>query len=964
MCQAQLGPQLHSRPLAPSQASQYGLREDQVAPNARVCNTCRCKCVRSRYTHCPLPSCPNSRGRIKRLRSFPYRLQDLPADVREPLLAEFRIPSGVTKCCSACFNRIQRRLGPVEEWPEDEIGKLKSALTDLGANWQMIGERLNRTPHQVRSFYAANRKRLNLESCLGDRKPTLTDEEESGSSTSSCEEPIRERSNSSDTASAAESPPVQGCNSNPIKKEDYDSSATETADEAQTPDHYQVSATITPVANDGLPRQNTSPLSVKDLVLGVIENSFKKNPVAPLQTQTPPTSGMTPTISSILNNDSNEVTIVSEYNLNNINSQQRQQVQQRTDLNLAKLTPLIGATITPVSGPIQTQPMEPLPPSRDDLIVMQVPDGREPETLDLSIKKPREPPPPIMTKHQQQMQQQQQQQMHRSEQPYMYHQERKSPAFPMRSQPKLPSPKPANPKAGSITLGTPIISQPRGYEGLLRQMPEAKMGSITQGTPIHIPHNMQEKRVYDYFNKARGQMSAQQSQSQQPQYPGQYRTTYATVDQQLSSQQLSSRQIIMNDYITSQQMLSRRSEKPQYYPANSPHRTPPPQQSQQQRQGVIQRHTRPQYLQPGHEALSSLVDVAVQQPSLPVPSAPHEGLGKTMADNILEQPHRYQIIQQHQQQLRQQQRIEEQRRAAFHHQQAQQQQQQVQQQQQRQQARTDSSTLTAASLIDAIITHQINQTAEGGREIVQNAREQRAGDLLFHKVESSQQQGQDNGDRPPSVISVDLDMDAVNKNLTVKELTDSVISHDFSSRQPNYYHLQENVNEQWKRRLQQQQHKEDKRAQTPQQDERQIIRIAQPHQKYHIERVEPVSPPENNHWSEQNFRRYQQPQSHISPLDYVKNRIVEVMRTEDDKKDSQEGAHSQEKDRSDSPGDMVIDEEKHENEFGAPQQGQPMQPQGSFYSFVHKDSTANENSRNNEPKPLLSAQYEPLSDED
>lgn len=270
--------------------------------------------------------------------------------------------------------------------------------------------------------------------------------------------------------------------------------------------------------------------------------------------------------------------------------------------------------------------------------------------------------------------------------------------------------------------------------------------------------------------------------------------------------------------------------------------------------------------------------------------------------------------------------------------------------------------MTAASLIDAIITHQINQTAEGSREVVQNTREQRAGDLLFHKVESSQQ-GQDNGDRPPSVISVDLDVDAVNKNLTVKELTDSVISHDFSSRQPNFYHLQENMNEQWKRRMQQ--HKEDKRAQTPQQDERQIIRIAQPQQKYHIERVEPVSPPENNHWSEQNFRRYQQPQSHISPLDYVKNRIVEVMRTEDDKKDSQEGGHSQEKDRSDSPGDMVIDEEKHENEFGAQQQqGQPMQPQGAFYSFVHKDSAANENSRNNEPKPLLSAQYEPLSDED
>ncbi|KAJ8956379.1 hypothetical protein NQ318_015117 [Aromia moschata] len=1009
VCQSQLGPQLHSRPLAAGQASQYGLRDDQVLPNARVCNTCRCKCVRSRYTHCPLPACPNSRGRVKRLRSLPYRLQELPADVREPLLAEFRIPGGVTKCCSACFNRIQRRLGPVEDWPDDDVAKLKAAVAELGGNWQLIGERLGKPPHQVRSFYAANRKRLNLEGCLGDRKPTLTDEEESGSSTSSCEEPMRERghSNSSDTASAAESPPVQGANSIPIKKEDYDSSATETADEAQTPDHYQASATITPVAVvvDCQPqRQNTSPLSVKDIVVGVIENSFKKNAAslqaagAQQQTQTlPPSVGMAPTINSILNNDPNEVTIVSEYSLNNVvvsQQQQRaqaaQQQQQKTDLNLAKITPLIGATITPVSGPIQAQPvqLEPAPSAKDDLIVLQVQDGRgEPETLDLSIKKPREPPPPPPAHSKHQLQQQ----MHRgTEAAYIYHQERKSPAFSsLRAQPKLPSPKPANPKAGSITLGTPIISQPRGYEGLLRQMPDAKMGSITQGTPIHMPHNMPDKRMYEYFNKRGAQMAAAPPAQPPPQpYPGQqqYRQYAAAVDQQLSSQQLTSRQIIMNDYITSQQMLgSRRADGkvPQYYPAGSPHRTPPPpqpqaqqqqqqpppqqaqQQQQQQRQGVIQRHTRPQYLQPGHEALSSLVDVAVQQPSLPVPSAPHEGLGKTMADNILEQPHRYQIIQQHQQQLRQQQqRMEEQQRraVAFHQQQ---QQHAAAVAQARQAARTDSSTLTAASLIDAIITHQINQTAEGGRggEVVQSAREQRAGDLLFqnfHRGEPQQQQ-QDNGDRPPSVISVDLDGDGVSKNLTVKELTDSVISHDFGARQPppsaNYYHLQqqENVQEQWKRRMQQ--HKEEKqRAQTPQQDERQIIRIAQPQQKYHIERVEPVSPPENNHWSEQNFRRYQQPQSHISPLDYVKNRIVEVMRTEDDKKESQEGG-ADAKDRSDSPGEMVIDEEKH---GGADAQ----QQQQGFYSFVHKDNAGGENARSNEPKPLLSAQYEPLSDED
>lgn len=93
------------------------------------------------------------------------------------------------------------------------------------------------------------------------------------------------------------------------------------------------------------------------------------------------------------------------------------------------------------------------------------------------------------------------------------------------------------------------------------------------------------------------------------------------------------------------------------------------------------------------------------------------------------------------------------------------------------------------------------------------------------------------------------------------------------------------------------------------------------------------------------------------------------MRTEDDKKESQDTPHGQDKDRSDSPGDMVIDEEKHDSDFPPSQppqsQHQQQQPPAGFYTFVHKDSaTANDGSRNNEPKPLLSAQYDPLSDED
>lgn len=99
------------------------------------------------------------------------------------------------------------------------------------------------------------------------------------------------------------------------------------------------------------------------------------------------------------------------------------------------------------------------------------------------------------------------------------------------------------------------------------------------------------------------------------------------------------------------------------------------------------------------------------------------------------------------------------------------------------------------------------------------------------------------------------------------------------------------------------------------------------------------------------------------------------MRTEDDKKDTQEQqSHQQDKDRSDSPGEMVIDEEKHDDFSQSssqqnqqqPQPQQPTGPPGFSYQYVSapKDSTNDNAMRNTEPKPLLSAQYEPLSDED
>ena len=98
VCQTTIETGTQSRPLSRSQASQYGLREDQIHIGARVCNTCRSKTGRGRYTSCPLPACPNSNNnsnagtkqRVKRLRALPPKWNDLPTEIRESIIQEFR----------------------------------------------------------------------------------------------------------------------------------------------------------------------------------------------------------------------------------------------------------------------------------------------------------------------------------------------------------------------------------------------------------------------------------------------------------------------------------------------------------------------------------------------------------------------------------------------------------------------------------------------------------------------------------------------------------------------------------------------------------------------------------------------------------------------------------------------------------------------------------------------------------
>ncbi|XP_055691455.1 uncharacterized protein LOC129794670 isoform X3 [Lutzomyia longipalpis] len=206
-----------SRPLEKSRCKQYGIPEGNLIPGARVCNTCQCKSLRSKYSSCPLPTCPNAKDRVKRFRNLPTRLFDLAADVRDAIVAEFQIPPGVQKCCSACLIRIRRKLAPhiqTAVFTDEEIGRLKVGLTEWGHNWQKLEEVMGKPVATVRMFYSINRKKCGLEEAVGEyykKNPgemremhhggELSDVDESDFSTSSCDE----REANSDTASA-ESP--------------------------------------------------------------------------------------------------------------------------------------------------------------------------------------------------------------------------------------------------------------------------------------------------------------------------------------------------------------------------------------------------------------------------------------------------------------------------------------------------------------------------------------------------------------------------------------------------------------------------------------------------------------------------------------------------------------------------------------------------------------------------------------
>ncbi|XP_022245762.1 uncharacterized protein LOC106462725 isoform X3 [Limulus polyphemus] len=205
-----------SQPLTKSNCDLFGLKENYISPDMRICSSCQFKSVRRR---CPIPTCKTLKRKLKRLRSFPSKWKDVPQELRDLIIAELEIPNGVQRCCCGCFNRIAWKLGVSlgsegdnqhGKWNNEEIKLLKQGLREFGMDWDSIAKVVTtKTSEQCKSFYMSCKEKLGVEELVKGETQIDGEEitggklvEDSGETTSSCEEDNCIDRCSSDTASA------------------------------------------------------------------------------------------------------------------------------------------------------------------------------------------------------------------------------------------------------------------------------------------------------------------------------------------------------------------------------------------------------------------------------------------------------------------------------------------------------------------------------------------------------------------------------------------------------------------------------------------------------------------------------------------------------------------------------------------------------------------------------------------
>ncbi|KAF9408087.1 hypothetical protein HW555_012109, partial [Spodoptera exigua] len=500
--------------ITPVSAVHYGLKEEAVG--ARVCEACHSRCVRSRYTRCPVPTCPGPKVSPKRLRHLPPRWHDLSLEQKRPLMEEFEIPSELSKCCFVCHKTITKRLealvegGSAPEPTEEEAARFRALLREHGTAWDRIAAVSGRTPASLKAFYFTYRRKLQLDTLVADRPASARCSSSEDSALSSAD---------TDTASGgspARAPPAQPAPAPRTdavaprrpRRDEYDSSATETADEENDAPSAKIvpptsiptavsaatscspvtvvssGTTTVPVVN----RMTGAPQTVRDVVLNLIEISLTKD----MPSQHPGIKHQIK-VTSACASGREALATLSVVNSSHVGAAGAG----------GAASPQRAATITPVAH---------VAPSNDKDVYRNSTEYRPQQER---------------------------------ESPNQYNSKPKTVGAPPRPQVKA-SP---NPK-GSITLGTPVETRFEPH----RNPPEPKTGSITAGTPVH-PHHLPDKRTLEFYKRRSpggpGAYYAATSSQPRPQSPSFSPTGYTR-----NPYGPEQRQIIMADFITSQQMHS------------------------------------------------------------------------------------------------------------------------------------------------------------------------------------------------------------------------------------------------------------------------------------------------------------------------------------------------------------------------------------------------------------------------
>ena len=307
-----------SRAVSKGQAGQLGLCEDDVGEEGRVCNKCWCQTLKKKHI-CQVPSCTSSkRPNRGKLRHLPSKWYDLDSRSKEIIMKELQLPENIKRVCTACFTRITRRISQPDvtgdsskkkeeenvTWTDAEIEEAKLSLRSHGTDWSKMSESLKTKSYdQCKKFYDGQRKRLQLDKLVTEYKksrsdkPSLTSDEESGSSTSSCEEEQAEAGETKPDPASLKPPSAPGQGeapgkSEPEKKEaEYDSAATVSADEGGDSSNKgsKLPATTSVAKN----------ISYHDLIGAVISRSVHTPGGAPVSTSASTSSS--PSIGDLLN---------------------------------------------------------------------------------------------------------------------------------------------------------------------------------------------------------------------------------------------------------------------------------------------------------------------------------------------------------------------------------------------------------------------------------------------------------------------------------------------------------------------------------------------------------------------------------------------------------------------------------------------------------------------------------------